>query len=224
MRGNPQRFCVLKDGPQQLEISYVIGDVMGAGENYSTSVSGGEIRSSHVGGRFSVSGGGVSSTVTKHLQLFLRADNGDELDLKLTNCEVGFRPGHRVTLVIGTASNHWNYIGLINHDTAASDLWGAKIQALLPATGTGLFGLLLTLAGGVTAYVGGSGTTSFGVVVGGVALAVLGLVATWFTMAAAGQNTRLRAHVDGAFNEMRTRLRAHAAAQRAPRPLSAQRA
>jgi hypothetical protein len=216
MRGNPQRYCVLKEGPQQFEISYVIGEVMGAGESYSTSVSGGEIRSSHVGGHFSVSGGGVSSTVTKHGQLFLRADNGDELDLKLTNCEVGFRPGHRMTLLIGTASNRWNYIGLINHNTAASDLWGAKIQALLPATGTGLFGLLLTLTGVFTAY--------SGVVAGGVALAVLGLVVTWFTMATAGQNSRLRAHVNGAFNEMQLRLRAHAAAQRAPRPLSAQRA
>lgn len=216
MRGNPQRFCAFREGKVQLEVTYVIGKVVGADESYSTRVHGGQMQMSHTvspwGSHAGVSGRPIESTVTKHSQLFLLADNGEELDLKLVNCDVGFRPGHRVTIVIGNIGKYWAQIGIINHDTSQAELWKSRLEGLLPTSWSPL-APLMALVGFIVTYWAASSDSSDYLWLG---LSCVALGLPWFilSVSAASASSRLQACAQGAFFEMKERACAHAAAQR----------
>lgn len=219
MPADPPRFCVLQEGPMKMEVRYVIGQVLDAQTNFSTTVSGGTVHSSQFGNNVSVYSTPIKSTEVKHLQLFLRTVEGEELDLQITNCAVGLRHGHWVTMLIGRTSAGSRYIGMINHNTLNGEIWDNGARSLLPTPSPRLPALAVFLLLVACTMTCGGGAGSSGAVAGvGV---LLGLLAVFLLVSVSTQRSKIGVMIGrlrGALEEMTKRLRSQGSAQQDPRP------
>ncbi len=76
----------------------------------------------HVSGNANVNGGQITSSTTHYAQLFIRNPvTGEEYDIEFAHPKVGFRAGHKATMLWGTTpgvtKKTWPYIGVYNHTT-----------------------------------------------------------------------------------------------------------
>ncbi len=217
MRGSPSWFCTAKSGDLEISIQYVIADVLSYSAAYSMQISGGGVRATN-----SISSYGVVSTTlqqeritssnTKHSELFVRALNGEEIELKLTNSEIGLREGHRITLVLAIRGNEWNYVGLINHNTNSHEFWHSRLNALLPETSSA--GVYLCLIGALFLGYGILDNAKGASLIIGILLLLVGFALAVANGRAASQNRQVVAQIHAAFVDMRMRQQAFAAAQR----------
>jgi hypothetical protein len=214
MQVNPsaQKFCVVGEGSTKMEVHYVIGEVVGTQTRYSTSVSGGNVYSTQIGNQVSVHSSPLVSHETQHSQMFLRTAQGTELEIKATDCAVGFRPGQWATVLIGHTGTHWNYIGVINHNTLQGEVWSGKVGALVPSSTSGLTSLAMTLFCAVflpASCIGGM-TNSSGAAGFAATAFVLTSVIVVAAIARGSRYQALLSQLQGVVDEMQRRVRAQA--------------
>lgn len=82
-----------------------------------------------------VSGTRISSDVTRHDELFVRDELGNERDLRLTNVDLPVRQGSRVSTVLGIYEGHSHgyYVGVYNHDTRVWTPFKDGVRRLYPS-------------------------------------------------------------------------------------------
>lgn len=121
------KLCDLRLGDTRIEILCRIGQVLNVQTWNSTHVSGGGAYSDAYG---NVRSTPVSSHNVRHHQFFLRTREGQELEMNTTNVGVGLRAGHEITLVLARKHDHWEHVGILNHNTLANEVWPAGTERL----------------------------------------------------------------------------------------------
>lgn len=217
MRGDPSRFCTAKSGDLEVGIHYVIADVLHYRASYSMQISGGGARATNSINYFgtvstTLQQDGFTSSNTKHSELFVRALNGEEIELKLTNSEVGLREGHRITLVLAIRGNEWNYVGVINHNTDAYEFWHMRLSGLLPEAGSA--GIYLALAGALFLGYGILDEAKGISLPLGIVFLLFGVPLAVYSARVTNRRSKVIAQIHAAFVDMRMRQKAFAAAQR----------
>lgn len=150
-------------GSKSIEIHSFSGEVMESQKWTTTQISGGG------GGGYSHNGTGFSSSApvrshtTTHDQIFVRAANGEERALELSDVHLAVRKGQWLTLILAIKAgrNEGPYVAILNHNTGSMD-WIAKAvnDSCGPMFYNGLIilGVIAGVVGVFSAFSGGFGS------------------------------------------------------------------
>ena len=119
------------------------GDVHGVSTWSETSVSAHTTHSQNGTGSTS-----VSSKSYEKQRFFLREAGGRENEVTLTDAEIAFRDGHRVTLIYcGHKAEQTGWVmGAFNHDTGRRAIFAGRIDWIIPKAGAPLGCLAMAVA------------------------------------------------------------------------------
>lgn len=142
---------------EQLDLFTRTGVVVGhqnwAETSVSTSTSGGGGMVYNGTGHIGATTTTVSSRTAEKLRVFIRDDDGAEIEVNFTDPGFGVREGHRVTFVFAKHRDEelGHAMGVVNHSTQVSAVLGNRINWITPemssAIGCGLLLLPLLAAG-----------------------------------------------------------------------------
>lgn len=99
----------------------------------------------------------VSSTSHERAHIFLRQDNGQEIEVDIRNPNVGIRKDHRLSAIYaGPKSHDRGYlVALFNHDTGKQAIYDYRIEWTVKRMGPGMGFLLLAGLPVAGCYAGG---------------------------------------------------------------------